>query len=163
MVRARLPAPQYPGMQSYICRKERLRTAPCHADVVVFDIEHLLWQGRRVVNPLKETNGAPTSREHVAYERNVGSPTAREGQGDGIAVVVVGVTSPQGDREDRSQGEAREVFAIPEDGAVRAMRTAEGVLGIIRERGFWPHAVGRPWPFAVPVTTTSLLGVVYGS
>jgi hypothetical protein len=27
----------------------------------------------------------------------------------------------------------------------------------------WPHAVGRPWPFAVPVTTTSMLGVVYGS
>ena len=25
----------------------------------------------------------------------------------------------------------------------------------------WPHAVGRPWPFAVPVTTTlSMLGVV---
>jgi hypothetical protein len=62
MVRARLPEPQSPGMQLYIYRKERLRTAPCHADVVGVDIEQLLWQGRRVMNPRKETNGAPTSR-----------------------------------------------------------------------------------------------------
>ena len=40
---------------------------------------------------------------------NVGSPTGRESYGDGGLVVVVGVTSDQGGRESRPQGEGGQV------------------------------------------------------
>jgi hypothetical protein len=40
---------------------------------------------------------------------NVGSPTGREPYGDGVPVVVVGVTTHQGGRESRPQGEGVQV------------------------------------------------------
>ena len=36
-------------------------------------------------------------------------PTAREGQGDGAAIVVAGVTTGQGAWESHAQGEGRQV------------------------------------------------------
>src|SRR6266566_5673399 len=65
----------------------------------------------------------------------MGCPTAREGQGHGAWVVVVGVTSHQGGRESRLQGQARQVISILREREVREMRSAEQVLGIIQERG----------------------------
>ena len=41
---------------------------------------------------------------------NVGSPTGRESYGDGGLVVVAGVTTGQGGRESRPQGEGGQVI-----------------------------------------------------
>jgi hypothetical protein len=41
---------------------------------------------------------------------NVGSPTGRESYGDGGLVVVAGVTTGQGGRESRPQGEGDQVI-----------------------------------------------------
>jgi hypothetical protein len=43
---------------------------------------------------------------------NVGSPTGRESYGDGGLVVVAGVTTCQGGRESRPQGEADQVTGV---------------------------------------------------
>ena len=44
-----------------------------------------------------------------AAATNVGSPTGREPQGDGVPIVVVGVTTHQGGRESRLQGQGAQV------------------------------------------------------
>ena len=44
---------------------------------------------------------------------NAGSPAGRESQGDGVPVVVVGVTTHQGGRESRLQGEGAQVTGYP--------------------------------------------------
>jgi len=49
----------------------------------------------------------------------VGSPTARESHGDGGLVVVVGVTSHQGDWESQSQGEGDQVSVAGDRGGMR--------------------------------------------
>jgi hypothetical protein len=65
---------------------------------------------------------------------NAGSPTGRESYGDGVPIVVAGVTACQGERESRSQGKGEQVtgYSQPE-----GMRNAERrkVLGVLRERG----------------------------
>jgi hypothetical protein len=43
--------------------------------------------------------------DNVTYDRTAGSPTGRETYGDGVLIVVGGVTSTQGDWESQSQGE----------------------------------------------------------
>jgi hypothetical protein len=48
-----------------------------------------------------------------------------------VLVVVVGVTTHQGERESRSQGEGAQVLTIDNDGEVREMRNAATVLAII--------------------------------
>ena len=68
-------------------------------------------------------------------ERNAGSPTGREPYGDGVLVVVDGVTPVQGTRESRVQGEGGQVARHNPTGEAREMRSAETVLGVIRERG----------------------------
>jgi hypothetical protein len=40
---------------------------------------------------------------------NAGSPAGREPRGDGVPIVVVGVTTHQGGRESRLQGEGAQV------------------------------------------------------
>jgi len=49
----------------------------------------------------------------------VGSPTGREPYGDGGLVVVVGVTSHQGDWESQSQGEGDQVSVAGDRGGMR--------------------------------------------
>ena len=49
-------------------------------------------------------------RLHHAIGTNVGSPTGREPQGDGGLVVVAGVTTGQGGRESRPQGQGGQVI-----------------------------------------------------
>ena len=44
---------------------------------------------------------------------NAGSPAGREPQGDGVPVVVVGVTTHQGGRESRLQGKGPQVTGYP--------------------------------------------------
>ena len=56
-------------------------------------------------------NGVPTSVSDVQCIRNAGWPTGRESYGHGILVVVDGVTTIQGERESRSQGEAGEAVS----------------------------------------------------
>jgi hypothetical protein len=41
---------------------------------------------------------------------NAGSPKGRESYGDGVPIVVVGVTTHQGGREGRLQGEGEQVI-----------------------------------------------------
>lgn len=55
-------------------------------------------------------------------ETNVGSPTGREAQGDGVLVVVAGVTTGQGGRESRPQGEGAQVIGHT---CLGGMRNAE--------------------------------------
>jgi hypothetical protein len=54
-----------------------------------FDVcsSYALLDGRCSVSALKDMHGAPTSREHVPPQRNMGSPTGREAHGDGILAV----------------------------------------------------------------------------
>lgn len=57
---------------------------------------------------------------------NVGSPTGREPHGDGGLVVVVGVTSGQGGRESRPQGEGGQVIGHRESGGMRNAERRDG-------------------------------------
>jgi len=57
---------------------------------------------------------------------NVGSPTGREPYGDGGLVVVAGVTSGQGGRESRPQGEGGQVIGHRESGGMRNAECRNG-------------------------------------
>ena len=54
-------------------------------------------------------------------ETNAGSPTGREPHGDGGLVVVAGVTTGQGGRESRPQGEGAQVIGHRRPGGMRAL------------------------------------------
>jgi len=64
----------------------------------------------------KVTNGLPTGCSHVQLRRTTRLPTRREPYGNGASVVVVGVTTDQGGRESRPQGEVRQVFSTTKPG-----------------------------------------------
>jgi hypothetical protein len=55
-------------------------------------------------------SGAPKSRLRRMAETNVGSPEGREPYGDTVPAVVAGVTTCQGGREGRLQGEGAQVI-----------------------------------------------------
>src|SRR6266446_5944466 len=86
-VRAGLPKPQCPVVEphtrwSHVCIPDAIGRygidfLPCHA----------LTDGRCAASALKDMSGAPTSREHVPPERNMGSPKGREAHGDGVLAV----------------------------------------------------------------------------
>jgi hypothetical protein len=75
----------------------------------------------------------------------VGSPTGREPYGDTVPVVVAGVTTCQGGREGRLQGEGAQVIGHRPDQGVCEMQSAETVLGVLREPGqpAWATAMAR--------------------
>ena len=73
---------------------------------------------------MKVTNGTPTGFYDVYCVRKMGLPTGRESYGDGVPIVVVGVTSHQGERESRSQGEVEQVSQI----SCKLRETAKCVL-----------------------------------
>lgn len=77
---------------------------------------------------LKEANGEPkhTTRSTVV---NAGSPTRGDPHGDGVPIVAK--CSGQCLRQD----EGEQVSRVLEDRKVREMRTAETILGLIKERG----------------------------
>ena len=60
--------------------------------------------------------GGLSHARHVWRRRTAGSPTGREPYGDGVPVVVVGVTSHQGGRESRLQGKGAQVIEMSGDG-----------------------------------------------
>lgn len=112
MVKAKLPESQ--------CASDAMRTSPDH--------DAYSMRGRRYTlsrNPGAKAIGwqavgkQPTQGHerdtYVALERllreNVGSSKGREPQDDGASIVVVGVTSHQGGRESRLQGEGKQVLA----------------------------------------------------
>ena len=59
----------------------------------------------------KVTNGLPTVRSDVQLRRTTRLPTGCEPSGNGASIVVVEVTTGQGGRESRLQGEVRQVFS----------------------------------------------------
>jgi hypothetical protein len=59
---------------------------------------------------LEEMSGPPKFRSIRTTRTNVGSPKGRESYGDGGLVVVAGVTTCQGGRESRSQGQGDQVI-----------------------------------------------------
>jgi hypothetical protein len=77
---------------------------------------------------LKEANGEPkhTTRSTVV---NAGSPTRGDPQGDGVPIVAK--RSGQCLRQD----EGEQVLRVLSDRKVREMRTAETILGLLKERG----------------------------
>ena len=61
-------------------------------------------------------SGTPTSRSDVPQGRTRDQSSGREPQGDGVPIVVVGVTTHQGGRESRPQGEGAQVTGRPNTG-----------------------------------------------
>jgi hypothetical protein len=57
----------------------------------------------------RERTGRLRHARYVQRKGNSGSPKGREPYGDGVPVVVVGVTPHRGEREGRSQGEVAQV------------------------------------------------------
>lgn len=64
----------------------------------------------------------------------MGSPKGREPYGDRVPIVVAGVTTCQGGREGRPQGQGAQVIGYYDRKAC-AMQSAETVLSVLRERG----------------------------
>ena len=93
----------------------------------------LVGGGQRVHS--RERTGRLRHARYVQRKGNSGSPKGGEPYGDGVLVVVVGVTPHQGERESRLQGQVAQVFAIIRNGEVCVMQRAETLLEIIHERG----------------------------
>jgi len=72
---------------------------------------------------------------HVQRRRTAGSPTGREPYGDGVPVVVAGVTTCQGGRESRPQGKGAQVASEVQRWEVCVMQNAATVLDVIGKRG----------------------------
>src|SRR5580658_3323892 len=88
-------------------------------------------------------------------ETNVGSPKGRESYGDTVPVVVAGVTTCQGGREGRPQGEGAQVIGHQRPGGMRNAKRRSGTGCPPRTRWEGP-AVQRAvstnvQPVAVPV------------
>ena len=80
----------------------------------------------------RERTGRLRHARYVQRKGNSGSPKGREPYGDGVPVVVVGVTPHRGERESRLQGQVAQVFTITRNGEVCVMQRAETLLEIIR-------------------------------
>ena len=82
---------------------------PCPASVSRIRRRNLRGTGRCPVRAFKEMSWPPTFRSTRTTGTNAGSPTGRESYGDGGPVVVAGVTTCQGGRESRLQGQGAQV------------------------------------------------------
>ena len=65
----------------------------------------------------------------------MGSPTGRAPMAARVPVVVAGLTTCQGGREGRPQGEGAQVIGHPKTRRYAKCKTPEAVLGVLRERG----------------------------
>jgi hypothetical protein len=130
MVKAGLPEAQSPVDASRHPPERRLIPVPRPALVFVIHQCNLRDAERRPVRALKEMSGPPTFRSTRTTETNAGSPTGRESYGDGGLVVVAGVTTCQGGRESRPQGEGGQVTGDRRTGEVRVMRNAKPVVDL---------------------------------
>ena len=70
----------------------------------------------------------------VQRRRTAGSPTGREPYGDGVPIVVAGVTTCQGGRESRATGRRGTGDREVQRWEACGMQSAETVLGVIRAR-----------------------------
>ena len=113
MVKAGLLEPQCPAGGMAHPSATRLRPTPSTVTDSISRPWQSLVDGRCVVNASKGMSGEPKSL-YVSRWRNMGSPKGREPYGDGVFVVVAGVTPRRGERESRSQGEGRQVVAMSE-------------------------------------------------
>ena len=113
MAKAGLPAAQSPAGESDapigMTPETDARPMPCHEP---WGRGNLHGTGRRPARAVKEMSGRPTSRSTRTTKTNAGSPVGREPYGDGVPIVVVGVTSHQGGRESRPQGEGAQVVRL---------------------------------------------------
>src|SRR5215207_4775089 len=71
----------------------------------------------------------------VQRRRTAGSPTGREPYGDGVPIVVAGVTTCRGGRESRAAGRRGTGDREVQRWGACGMQSAETVLDIIRRRG----------------------------
>ncbi len=117
--KARPPESQSPLGASALLPEQRLITGT----VVCCGLNRIPWQPshdrRWLTRPFKGMSGAPTAHSDGRQRRTAGWPTAREGHGHGVLILLVGVTPHQGDRETRSQGEGAQVSAVNAQGGVR--------------------------------------------
>lgn len=116
MAKAGLPEIQSPAgaMAPPVGMTLATDAAPCSGQSC--SSEQLRGAGHHPARVGKEISGWPKSRSIRTTRMNAGSPTGREPYGDGVSVVVAGVTSCQGDRESRSQGEGAQVVTMSNDG-----------------------------------------------
>jgi hypothetical protein len=89
---------------------------PCPALVFRIRRRNLRSTERCPMRAFKEMSGPPTFCSTRTTRTNAGSPTGRESYGDGGLVLVAGVTTCQGVRESRTQGEAGQVIGHHDPG-----------------------------------------------
>jgi hypothetical protein len=94
------------SVYGWIHWEKRLTTSAARVEVLSVDLNHLFTGRRWAMSPFKGMSGAPNAHYHSHNYRTVGSPTAREGHGDGASVVVRG-------RESRLHGEGKQVTSTP--------------------------------------------------
>jgi hypothetical protein len=108
MVRARLPEVQSsvmyechpsPTMRNDDATSSQPFSSGGYATPVTWTRGNEPWQG---------DEWTTYSALNVHNRRTTGSPTGQEPYGDGVSIVVVGVTPDQGGRESRPQGEGRQ-------------------------------------------------------
>jgi hypothetical protein len=100
MAKVALPESQSPEGARYHPPERRQETGagPC-GRIVIRLPQSSGAQERCPVRAFKETDGTPKSRSIRTAVANMGSPKGRESYGDGVPVLVGGVTSAQsGDR-----------------------------------------------------------------
>ena len=83
---------------------QRLRSSPSSSILYRLRVAKSPCRERWSVRPIKPRKDT-LSHLNVIHDCTAGSPVGREPYGDGNSIVVGGVTSTQGDRESRSQGE----------------------------------------------------------
>lgn len=71
------------------------------------------------MTPLKGMSQEPKSLCYVPQRRNMGLPKGREPYGNGVPIVVVGVTTHQRGRESRPQGKGGQVVVMERCGGAR--------------------------------------------
>ncbi len=98
---------------------------PCPVLAFLIRRRNLRGSGRCPVRAFKEMSRPSTFRSTRTPGTNVGSPTGRESYGDGGPVVVAGVTTCQGGRESRPQGEAGQVIGHPNPGRYAQCRAPQ--------------------------------------
>ena len=110
MAKAGLLEAQSPAMQTSHPGHDVCSHSHRHQTSPTFLVPTLPAGGQRATSLFKGTDGTPTSRSIRPRKGNAGSPTGREPYGDGVSVVVAGVTTCQGRRESRRQGEGTQVL-----------------------------------------------------
>ena len=109
MAKARLPEAESPEDEKAHPSERHLLPAPCSAMAFLQGCRNLRGMERCPVRAIKEMSRTPKSRSDVRQGRTRDQPSGREPQGDGVPIVVVGVTTHQGGRESRPQGEGAQV------------------------------------------------------